>query len=176
MVGPVVRATEQRDNEVLSFLSDAHGHRPPDHPLAVARLLREAGQPDQIVIAGLLHDVLEDTSVTASELRRRFGPEVAALVESLTEDSAIDDTWARKAALRRQILDAGQAAATVALADKAAKLAVPGRRPSARRLDHYRRTLEGVERRYGPSPLSELLRERLAPYDRSAETGVLDAE
>ena len=164
-------ATEQPDSEVVSFLSDAYGHQPPEHPLAVARLLREARQPNRVVIAGLLHDVLEDTSVTAGELRRRFGPEVAALVEALTEDVAIEDVLARKAALRQQILDAGPAAATIALADKAAKLADPGRRPSARRLDHYRRTLEGVEARYDPSRLSELLRERLARYERAAETG-----
>lgn len=158
-------AVEDPANEVLSFLSDAYGRRPLDHPLAVARLLGEARQPDRVVNAGLLHDVLEDTSVTATELRRRFGPEVAELVQALTEDGAIDDILARKTALRQQILDAGPAAATVTLADKAAKLAEPDRRPSARRLEHYRRTLEGVERRYGHSRLSELLRQRLAPYD-----------
>lgn len=159
-------AAEQRTDDVLSFLSDAYGHRSLDHPLAVARLLREASQPDRVVIAGLLHDVLEDTSVTGEELRSRFGPEVAALVEALTEDGQIDDVRARKAALRQQILDAGPAAATVTLADKAAKLAEPDRRPSARHLEHYRSTLEGVEHRYGHSGLSELLRERLTPYER----------
>jgi (p)ppGpp synthase/HD superfamily hydrolase len=160
-----VTAVEQRTNEVLTFLSDAYGERHLDHPLAVARLLRETRQPDKVVIVGLLHDVLEDTTVTVEELRHRFGAEVAELVEALTEDGAIDDVRARKAALRQQILDAGSAAATVALADKAAKLAEPDRRPGTRRLEHYRRTLEGVERRYGTSRLSELLRQRLAPYD-----------
>jgi (p)ppGpp synthase/HD superfamily hydrolase len=160
-----VTAVEQRTNEVLSFLSDAYGHRELDHPLAVAGLLREARQPDRVVIAGLLHDVLEDTNVTADQLRRRFGAEVAELVEALTEDGEIDDVRVRKAALRQQILDAGPAAATVALADKAAKLSEPDRNPGARRLEHYRRTLEGVERRYGHSRLSDLLRQRLAPFD-----------
>jgi (p)ppGpp synthase/HD superfamily hydrolase len=161
-----VTALSQRTDEVLSFLSSAYGRRPLDHPLAVARLLRDTRQPDEVVIAGMLHDVLEDTTVTAEELRSRFGPQVAELVEALTEDGAIDDVRARKAALRRQILDAGPSAATIALADKAAKLSEPDLDLTARRLEHYRGTLDGVERRYGHSNLSELLRERLAPYDR----------
>jgi (p)ppGpp synthase/HD superfamily hydrolase len=160
-----VTAAGQRSEEVLSFLSDAYGHRPLEHPLAVAQLLREARQPDRVVVAGLLHDVLEDTNVTAAEVRERFGAAVTELVEALTENAAIDDVRQRKAALRRQILDAGPAAATIALADKAAKLSEPVRPVSARRLEHYRSTLEGVEQRYGRSRLSELLRRRLTPYE-----------
>lgn len=158
-------AIDNRTPDVLAFLTRAYGEQPLDHPLAVARLLRDARQPDRVVVAGLLHDVIEDTDVSASEVRDRFGPEVAGLVEALTEDEEIDDVRARKAALRRQVLNAGPAAATVALADKAAKLAEADGPPSARRLEHYRRTLEGVERRYGRSGLSELLRQRLAPFE-----------
>jgi (p)ppGpp synthase/HD superfamily hydrolase len=161
-------AVEHGTDEVLSFLSEAYGQRPLDHPLAVAQLLREARQPHRVVVAGLLHDVLEDTKVSADEVRRRFGAPVSELVEALTEDGAIDDVRQRKAALRRQILDAGPSAATITLADKAAKLSEPDPRMSLRRLEHYRRTLEGVERRYGHSRLSELLRRRLAAYDRPA--------
>jgi (p)ppGpp synthase/HD superfamily hydrolase len=160
-----VTAVDDRTKEVLSFLSHAYGQRPLDHPLAVARLLREARQPHRVVVAGLLHDVLEDTNVTAGEVRRRFGAPVAELVEALTEDGAVDDVRQRKAALRQQILDAGPSAATIALADKAAKLSESDLDVNARRLEHYRGTLEGVERRYGHSRLSELLRRRLAAYE-----------
>jgi guanosine-3',5'-bis(diphosphate) 3'-pyrophosphohydrolase len=160
-----VTAVEDGTEEVLSFLSGAYGQRSLEHPLAVARLLREARQPHRIVVAGLLHDVLEDTKVTADEVRRRFGGPVSELVEALTEDGGIDDVRQRKAALRRQILDAGPSAATIALADKAAKLSEPRLNMNSRRLEHYRSTLEGVEQRYGHSRLSELLRRRLAAYD-----------
>jgi (p)ppGpp synthase/HD superfamily hydrolase len=160
-----VTALDRRTDQVLSFLSDAYGHRSLDHPLAVAELLREARQPHRVVVAGLLHDVLEDTDVTAAEVRRRFGTPVSELVEALTEDGAIDDVRQRKAALRQQILDAGASAATIALADKAAKLSQPDLPLKQRRLEHYRSTLDGVERRYGHSRLSELLRRRLAPYE-----------
>lgn len=137
-----------------------------DHPLAVARLLREDGQPPALVTAGLLHDVLEDTEVGADELRERFGPEVTRLVEALTQDPSISDYNERKAALRRQILDAGRGAATVALADKAAKIASLSSRPKDRQLEHYRATVEGIEDRYGRSALSERARtelDRFAP-------------
>jgi (p)ppGpp synthase/HD superfamily hydrolase len=160
-----VTAVDQRTDEVLSFLSRAYGQRALDHPLAVAELLSDARQPHRVVVAGLLHDVLEDTNVTAAEVRRRFGAPVAELVEALTENGAIDDVRQRKAALRQQILDAGPSAATIALADKAAKLSEPGLDVNRRRLEHYRSTLEGVELRYGRSRLSELLRRRLAPYE-----------
>jgi (p)ppGpp synthase/HD superfamily hydrolase len=139
-----------------------------EHPIAVSELLREDGQPHDLVLAGLLHDVLEDTDVDPAELRKEFGPEVTRLVEALTQDSSIDRHRARKAVLRKQVLDAGPDAATVALADKAAKLASEQERPKERRLDHYRKTLTGVEKRYGRSRLSERLREELARFPDSS--------
>jgi (p)ppGpp synthase/HD superfamily hydrolase len=103
--------------------------------------------------------------MSPEELRERVGSEVTRLVEALTEDASIDDARERKAALRRKVLDAGPAAATIALADKAAKLEHAQDRPSERRLEHYRKTLDGVEHQYGQSPLSGQLREQLARWD-----------
>jgi (p)ppGpp synthase/HD superfamily hydrolase len=128
-------------------------------------MLREAGEPPKVVQAGLLHDVLEDTDVSPGELRERFGPEVTELVEAVTEDPSISNHRKRKEALRERVLAAGPAAARIALADKADKLTGRDGPPSERRLEHHRATLEGVEGRFGRSGLSELLRERLAPYD-----------
>jgi len=116
------------------------------------------------VLAGLLHDVLEDTEVTTAEVRERFGPEVARLVEALTQDPAIADYERRKAALREQVLAGGPGAAAVALADKTAKLAKESERPKESRLAHYRATLEGIEQRFGQSPLSEHLRAELRRF------------
>ena len=135
-----------------------------DHSLAVARLLQEDGQPDTVVLAGLLHDVLEDTDVTPAELRQRFGPEVTRLVEAMTQDPAIAEYERRKGALRQQILAAGSQAATIALADKTAKLQSEAERPNERRLAHYRATLAGIEQRFGPSPLSKRLHKELASF------------
>jgi hypothetical protein len=85
-------------------------------------------------------------------------------VEALTQDSSISDYAERKAALRRQILDAGADAATVALADKAAKMASLSSRPKDKQFEHYRATLDGIEERYGRSPLSERARAELRRF------------
>jgi (p)ppGpp synthase/HD superfamily hydrolase len=169
MAEAVLRCPETRD--ALQFLHDAYrtrlrrDGRTIDHPIAVAELLLADGQRPELVTAGLLHDVLEDTEVPAGELAQRFGPEVAGLVQALTQDSSIPGHRERKAALREQVLDAGRDAATVALADKAAKLQSERRRPKERRLEHYRETLRGIEDRYGPSPLSLRLRQQLQRFD-----------
>jgi (p)ppGpp synthase/HD superfamily hydrolase len=91
------------------------------HPLEVATLLRDAGAEDHVVAAGALHDVLEDTEVQQHELRERFGSQVAELVGELTDDPAIPDVGDRRAALRRQVANAGPEAATVFAADKISK-------------------------------------------------------
>ena len=157
-------------DEALTFVVDAYRNRllrperSVEHPIAVARLLADVHQPQRLVIAGLLHDVLEDTRTTANELGNTFGPEAARLVQALTEDPSITKYKRRKAALRQQILAAGPDAGTVSLGDKLAKLSAHQSPPRPRKLAHYRQTLEGVEGRYGPSRLSGLLRDELARW------------
>ncbi|GHU12149.1 GTP pyrophosphokinase [Alphaproteobacteria bacterium] len=60
------------------------------HPVEVARLLAELRLDVPSVITGLLHDVLEDTSVTFEELEEIFGSEVAFLVEGVTKLSKVN--------------------------------------------------------------------------------------
>jgi (p)ppGpp synthase/HD superfamily hydrolase len=55
------------------------------HPLAVATLLIRTGSPEPLVIAALLHDVVEDTPLNIQEIRSRFGLKVADLVTALSE-------------------------------------------------------------------------------------------
>jgi GTP pyrophosphokinase len=55
------------------------------HPVAVAGLLRDLGGSAAMVAAGFLHDVIEDTEVTAEELEAFFGAEVRELVEGVTK-------------------------------------------------------------------------------------------
>ena len=55
------------------------------HPLAVAQILAEMEMDLATLMAGLLHDVVEDTAVTHDEASQRFGPEVAALVDGVTK-------------------------------------------------------------------------------------------
>ncbi len=55
------------------------------HPLSVAAILVGLGMDTDSVMAGLLHDVVEDTDCTLEELSRQFGAEVAQLVDGVTK-------------------------------------------------------------------------------------------
>ncbi|MBE9079123.1 bifunctional (p)ppGpp synthetase/guanosine-3',5'-bis(diphosphate) 3'-pyrophosphohydrolase [Romeria aff. gracilis LEGE 07310] len=55
------------------------------HPVAVAGLLRGLGGDSAMIAAGFLHDVVEDTEVTAEEIENLFGAEVRQLVEGVTK-------------------------------------------------------------------------------------------
>lgn len=59
------------------------------HPLNVARILRRAGFREEVVVAGLLHDAVEDTEMTDADIRATFGDEVADLVASHTENKTL---------------------------------------------------------------------------------------
>jgi guanosine-3',5'-bis(diphosphate) 3'-pyrophosphohydrolase len=60
------------------------------HPLQVATLLAEMQLDTTAICAGLLHDVVEDTSVTVAEINTEFGEQVAHIVEGVTKISKID--------------------------------------------------------------------------------------
>jgi GTP diphosphokinase / guanosine-3',5'-bis(diphosphate) 3'-diphosphatase len=60
------------------------------HPLEVACVLAELKMDPVAIAAGLLHDSVEDTSVTIVEIRKEFGEQVAHIVEGVTKISKID--------------------------------------------------------------------------------------
>jgi len=55
------------------------------HPLEVAQVLAELKMDATAIAAGLLHDAVEDTDVTAAEISKRFGEQVAHIVEGVTK-------------------------------------------------------------------------------------------
>jgi len=59
------------------------------HCLATAKTLAELNLPLPIVIAGLLHDVPEDTNITIDEIKKNFGADIAKMVEGITKLSHI---------------------------------------------------------------------------------------
>jgi hypothetical protein len=95
-----------------------------EHSLAVADLLAAYNYPDELLAAGLLHDVAEHAEVEPESLRNRFGDEVADLVEAMTEDASIEDYEERKKEHRERVSRAGPKAQAVFAADKAANVAV----------------------------------------------------
>src|SRR3989440_1886482 len=60
------------------------------HPLEVATVLADMKMDPVSIAAGLLHDSVEDTSVTTVEIRQEFGEQVAHIVEGVTKISKID--------------------------------------------------------------------------------------
>lgn len=89
------------------------------HPLAVASRLIRVECPEPLVIAALLHDVVEDTSFPIHEIAARFGPNVADLVNALSEPDK-SASWEDRKAHTLEYLEqkADDAVLIVALADK----------------------------------------------------------
>ncbi|MCM3629648.1 HD domain-containing protein [Paenibacillus glycanilyticus] len=55
------------------------------HPFGVAMLLSSHNCSEEVIVAALLHDVLEDTDTTEQQLAAKFGPQVTAIVKSCSE-------------------------------------------------------------------------------------------
>jgi (p)ppGpp synthase/HD superfamily hydrolase len=138
------------------------------HPLEVAALLSGRGYDEEVVSAGLLHDVVERSDADVEAVRERFGDRVAGIVAAVTEDDGIADYGSRKAALRDQVMHAGADAQAVYAADKLAKArelrAHAGRAGSSladpalsRRLEHYEESLEMLQRAGAAAPLVQQL-------------------
>lgn len=55
------------------------------HPYSVAYMLAASGMDDDCIIAGILHDTVEDTSITSEDIAENFGKDVATLVDGVTK-------------------------------------------------------------------------------------------
>ena len=133
-----------------------------DHPLAVAEVLEENGFEEPIVAAGLLHDVVEDTSIDVEAIEKSFGSEVGRLVAEMTENPEIESYEERKAEHRSRVARDPRAAAIYA-ADKLASTRelAGGGGVSEEKLDHYLKTLRMLCQRYPELPFLPQLREEL---------------
>src|SRR4051794_3475490 len=134
-----------------------------DHPLAVAEVLHENEFEEPIVAAGLLHDVVEDTSIDVEAIEKSFGSEVGRLVAEMTENPRIESYEERKAEHRSRVARDPRAAAIYA-ADKLAstrELAEGGGGVPKEKLDHYLQTLGMLCQRHPQLPFLPQLREEL---------------
>ena len=114
-----------------------------NHPIALADLLaNEAGIVNMDVLcAAVLHDTLEDTDTTEAELKKVFGPRIAAIVEEVSDDKSLP----RDARKRLQVEHAphlSHEAKLVELADKICNLrdmltAPPAGWPLERRREYF---------------------------------------
>lgn len=164
-------AGQRRKDDGSAFIS---------HPVAVARVLKNADFADHVIAAALLHDVVEDTELSSGQVAARFGREVADLVEALSEDNEIEDYEERKVAHRDRVEEAGYDAIAIYIADKLSNLrgmrAIYGREgeaiaprykaPIDVRVGLWRRDLEMASRAAPDLPYLDDFRSELEAFDR----------
>lgn len=88
------------------------------HPLAVGILLAKAGCSDEIIIAGILHDTVEDTSITLNDLHDMFGKKVSDIVKGASEPDKSLKWEERKSHTHDFLKAASREVKFVALVDK----------------------------------------------------------
>lgn len=90
------------------------------HPFMVAMKLAGYGFSDKVIAAALVHDVLEDTSFSAEELRRQLGDEVWDIIKIVAEDKKNADlAWEeRKQGYIEAVRAGSEESKAVSLADK----------------------------------------------------------
>jgi (p)ppGpp synthase/HD superfamily hydrolase len=154
------------------------------HPIEVGRLLQGEGQPDHVVAAGLLHDVLEKTATPALELELEFGTQIAQLVAAVSDDPSIRAYEDRKCELRDRVERSGPESLAIYAADKIAKVREMGllsgwrasQRKNRAKLAHYCASLEMLRRAAGHSGLVMCLEAELGRLEPRAQGRRRDAD
>ena len=82
------------------------------HPVEVAQILSTMTDDEEVITAGILHDIVEDTDGTLGEIKTRFGSRVAELVDSESENEYPGEdksaTWKRRKEESLQVLTNSQ--------------------------------------------------------------------
>jgi len=125
------------------------------HPFAVSCIIADYTNDENTIIAGLLHDTLEDTNYTAEELETDFGPQVLEIVLGVTENKDAKSWQERKASYLAALKHAPTESFIVAAADKIHNLRSV--------VEEYHENPEGYVRDFGGT-----LAERFAHYERLA--------
>ncbi|MGZ4824545.1 MAG: RelA/SpoT family protein [Terriglobales bacterium] len=142
------------------------------HPLEVACVLAEIKLDTVAIAAGLLHDLVEDTSVTIQEIEKEFGDQVAHIVEGVTKISKIDfHTREERQAenLRKMMLAMVDdiRVVLIKLADRLHNMRTLQHLPEERRLSIARETLEiyaPIAHRLGMGKIRGELEDLAFPY------------
>lgn len=140
------------------------------HPVAVAKRVAQWRGDADSVIAALLHDTVEDTSVRLEELRQEFGEKVAFLVDGVTNVMGVDGREERDRQSFAKLKEAVERDARVLLirlADRSHNLETLFALPKPRQGELARETLEKLvplAQRHGLEEQAELLREQSEQY------------
>ena len=142
------------------------------HPLSVASILVELGMDSESIAAALLHDVVEDTPTTLTDLTAAFGEEVAALVDGVTkltkiQFSNIEELQAEN--LRKMLLAMSRDVRVmiIKLCDRLHNMRTGDAWPEQKRRDKARETMEvyaPIANRLGILNVKEELEDRSLHY------------
>lgn len=88
--GERIRRAWERASEAHRGQSRLSGDPYIAHPVEVAKILADLHMDADTIVAALLHDVVEDTSVSLEDIEQEFGPSVAALVDGVTKLSRLE--------------------------------------------------------------------------------------
>jgi guanosine-3',5'-bis(diphosphate) 3'-pyrophosphohydrolase len=104
-----------------------------NHCCEVAELVAEAGAPVAVVVAAVLHDVVEDSETTVAEIGMRFGAEVAAMVGGMTDPPERDalPRGEKKARQAEHMATAPDEVRTIKIADQTSNVRDIVREPGA---------------------------------------------
>jgi len=87
------------------------------HPEMVAEVVAAYGGTDAQIEAALLHDTVEDTDTTAEELERLYGPEVAQIVEEITNYKPDVEYYGKEDYINHELVELSDEALLVKVAD-----------------------------------------------------------
>ena len=109
--------------EVAAKAHEGHPRKGKDvpyiaHPMAVAILLSRAGVSEDVIVAALLHDTVEDTGMTLNEIEKLFGLEVAGIVAGCSEPDKSRPWEERKEHTHEDLKTAAEGVWLVSCADK----------------------------------------------------------
>jgi (p)ppGpp synthase/HD superfamily hydrolase len=156
------------------------------HPVHVSIILIRHGFDEDLTIAGLLHDVVEDTDTALQTIAAAFGDDVAALVQAVSETKTADGVelpWEqRKAEKLDHLQSGGPEVAALKAADaihnarsiaadlRGAGLSVWARfkRGPEQTLGYYDAILDGVRTKLGAHPIVAELEDAVAELARAA--------
>jgi (p)ppGpp synthase/HD superfamily hydrolase len=115
------RLNAAQDLATAAHKSQRYGDKPyTDHLIAVVQLLEQFGASSEAVIAGWLHDTVEDTNVTVDQIKGQFGEHIAKVVWAVTGEGN-GDRQAHSASIYRKLAECPDAA-IVKLADRIANI------------------------------------------------------
>ncbi len=87
------------------------------HPMAVGIILAKLNSSEEVIIAGLLHDVIEDTDFEKDDIKEKFGKKVANLVDEVSEKDRDLPYAERKQRAAAKLLEVSDQAVMVKAAD-----------------------------------------------------------